>query len=88
MNSLHGMAIRLGASDFGESSRKGKRFYVVFQDKVIHFGSDVGLTYYDVNDETRRRAWFARHTRITDSQGKHSINNPLSGLYWSARLLW
>ncbi len=31
-------ARRLGASEFGLSDIKDKRFYVVYDDKIIHFG--------------------------------------------------
>ncbi len=31
-------ARRLGASEFGLSDRKDKRFYEVNDDKIIHFG--------------------------------------------------
>ena len=31
-------ARRLGASEFGLSDRKDKRFYVVYDNKIIHFG--------------------------------------------------
>ena len=37
-------ARRLGASEFGLSDRKDKRFYVVYNNKIIHFGLKNGLT--------------------------------------------
>jgi hypothetical protein len=85
---LYNMAIKLGATDFGKSKIKNKRFYVVYDDKIIHFGSDVGRTYYDHKDKLKRDNWYKRHSKIYNKDGVQSINNKYSGSYWSAHLLW
>jgi hypothetical protein len=82
------MAIKLGASDFGKSKRKNKRFYVVYDDKIIHFGSDVGLTYYDHKDKIKRDNWYKRHSKIYNKDDVQSIKNKHSAGFWSAHLLW
>lgn len=82
------MAIKFGASDFGRSKRKNKRFYVVYDDKIIHFGSDVGKTYYDHNDKLKRDNWYKRHSKIYNKEGIQSIKNKHSPAFWSAHLLW
>ena len=85
---LYLKAFNLGAIDFGESSRKDKRFYVVYNNKYIHFGSRNGQTFYDHQDEVKRDNWYKRHSKIYDNMGYQVINNPYSPSYWSARLLW
>ena len=35
----------LGASEIGLSKVKGKRLYVIYDNKKINFGSDIGSTF-------------------------------------------
>ena len=66
------------------SSRKGKR-YVIEMPKFghsHHFGSDVGKTFIDHNDEKKKKAWIARH------KNDKGWDNPHSGIYHSRKLLW
>ena len=85
---LYDKAIRLGASDFGVSHRKGKRFYVVYGYKTIHFGSKNGQTYYDHKDNTIRKNWKARHSKIINNDGIPFYTIKESPEYWSWNLLW
>jgi Family of unknown function (DUF5754) len=45
------------------SNQRGKRFAIIFEDpkKTIHFGSDVGTTYIDEGNKTKRRNYIKRH---------------------------
>ena len=88
MDELYNKAKRLRASDFGKSKKKNKRFYVIYDGKIINFGSSVGKTYYDHKDKIKRKAWYARHSKIKDKNNKLVINNPYSPSYWSYKLLW
>lgn len=81
-------AINLGASDFGESRVKGKRYFVVYQGKRINFGSDSGSTFIDHRDEKKRDAWYSRHSKIKNKAGNLVINDKTSPSYWSAKILW
>ena len=81
-------AISLGASDFGISKVKGKRFFVVYNNKKINFGSDFGQTYFDHGNKQTKKAWYARHARIKDKEGRQVIKLKTSPSYWSAHLLW
>ena len=56
-------AKKLGATAFGTSKVKGKRYYVVYNDKIINFGSDVGSTFIDHHDQKKRKAWRARFSK-------------------------
>ena len=85
---LYDKAIALGAKDFGISWRKGKRFYVIYGDKVIHFGSKTGTTYYDKKDDNMRYNWKARHSKIINTLGVPFYKIKESPEYWSWNLLW
>jgi hypothetical protein len=88
MDLLYNKALKLGASDFGKSKNKNKRFYVIYDDKLINFGSKNGSTFYDHKDKIKKVSWYARHSKIKDKNNKYVINNPYSPSYWSANLLW
>ena len=49
MMDLKQRARHFGASEFGKSYVKGKRFYVKYQGKIIHF--EEGIDYKEFNDE-------------------------------------
>jgi hypothetical protein len=88
MNVLYNKALREGATDFGISWRKGKRFYVIYNNKFIHFGSATGQTYYDHKDERKRSAWRARHSQIGNSDGIPFYTIKTSPEYWAWHILW
>jgi hypothetical protein len=81
-------ALKLGATDFGKSNRKNKRFYVIYNNKIIHFGLDTGSTFIDHKDEKKRKAWRARHSKIKLKDGTPAYKNKNQSSYWSYRLLW
>ena len=85
---LRRKALQHGASDFGTSNVKGKRFFVIYNNKKINFGSATGQTYYDHKNEQKRDAWFARHSKIRNKEGKAVINDKSSPSFWAAKLLW
>ena len=88
MNKLYFKALDYGATDFGLSHRKNKRFYVLYRGKYIHFGSKIGSTYIDHNDELKRKNWMARHSKIINKDGIPFYKIKTSPEYWSWHLLW
>lgn len=65
------------------STRKGKRFMLIPEEgPVIHFGSNVGKTFIDHQDEKKKSAWEARH------KGDKGYNDKSAGIYYSKSLLW
>ena len=88
LKELRDKAINLGASDFGKSSLRDKRFYVVYNNKKIDFASKTGSTFIDHGDKKIRDAWYARHKEIKDKQGNLVINDKSSASYWSHQILW
>ena len=66
-----------------KSNRKGKRFVLEMGDKMKHhFGSDVGKTYIDHQDDKKKENWIARHKKDKNWDNIHS------GIYNSRYLLW
>ena len=85
---LEKKAKKLGASEFGVSDKKEKRFYVIYQNKKINFGSRTGSTYIDHRNKIKRDAWIARHSKVRNKKGEYVINDPTSPSYWSHKILW
>ncbi len=85
---LQKKAMNLGATDFGRSKAKGKKFYVIYNNRRVNFGADGYSDFTKHKDVGRQRAWWARHSKIKDKQGRRVINDKTSPSYLSARLLW
>jgi hypothetical protein len=85
---LENKAFKLGASQFGISNRLNKRFYVIYNNNTIHFGSKTGKTYIDHHNIDLRKNWIARHSKIQNSKGEYVITIKDSPSYWSKNLLW
>jgi len=88
LNALYKKALSLGATDLGYSDRRDKRFYVIYNNKIIHFASKQGKAFIDHHDESKRRAWIARHSKIVDSEGVPFITKKTSPAFWSYKILW
>ena len=90
--------------DYKKSTRKNKKLMVEIMDgnrkRTIHFGGDpdksrhffdkTGLLDKELNhkDKKIRKAWYARHGKIKLKDGSLAINNKLSPLWHSAKILW
>jgi hypothetical protein len=64
------------------SNRKNKRFVIDMGEHSHHFGSDVGKTYIDHQDDKKKENWIARHRLDKNWDNIHS------GIYHSRYLLW
>ena len=85
---LEKKAFKLGASQFGISNRLNKRFYVIYNNKTIHFGSKTGKTFIDHRNNELRKNWIARHSKIQNYNGEYVITIKDSPSFWSKNLLW
>ena len=71
-----------------KSDRKNKRLKVKMlnfpeiKDHSHHFGSDVGQTFIDHQDEKKKSAWIARHSV---NKNYDNIHSPI---FFSRNLLW
>ena len=89
MEELKQKALNFGATKFGISDKSEKRFFVIYKDKRIEFGSNSRETFFDNPDRDKRKAWYARHsTNINKRTGKPFIQERTSPLFWSSNLLW
>lgn len=78
----------LGATEFGSSKVKGKRFYVIYKGKRINFGSDTANTFVDHKDENKKSAWRARHSKIKLKTGEYAYKVKEQPEFWSFNILW
>jgi hypothetical protein len=88
MDKLKQKALSLGATEFGKSNMKGKRLYVRYKGKKIHFGAEGASTFLEHNDIKKRNAWRARHSKIRDKQGRLVHKLKTSPSFWSWHILW
>lgn len=86
--SLEVKAKRFGATEFGKSKAKGKRFYVIYKGRRINFGSATGKTFIDHHDQKIKQAWQARHSKIKLKDGRLAYRVKESPEFWSYNLLW
>jgi len=66
------------------SKRKGKKYYVVYQGKQIHFGQKGASDYTIHKDPKRKMAYLNRH-RKRENWGLSGAN---TAGFWSRHILW
>lgn len=82
------LALSLGATEFGKSKAKNKRYYVIYNGKRINFGQPGAYTYSDGASEQKRSAFRARHSKIKLSDGTFAYKNKNQPSFWSYHILW
>lgn len=85
---LRARALSLGATEFGESKVKNKRYYVVYNSKRINFGLKGGSTFIDHKDVAKKEAWYKRHSKIKNKEGQYVIGLKTSPDFWNLHLTW
>lgn len=88
MEQLRLKAMSLGADEFGKSSTKSKRFYVLYDGKLINFGAKNASTFIDHKDPKKQKAWLARHSKIINKNGLYVMRLKSSPSFWSHNILW
>lgn len=88
MDQLRKKAIKLGASDLVESTRKNKKYTVVYEGKEIHFGDSRYQDWRSHKDPIRRANYLKRARGIRDKDGKLTYKDPTKANFWSINLLW
>ena len=66
------------------SSRKGKKYQVTDNDKVIHFGAAGYSDYTRIQDEARKKSYIKRHEAIED-WNRSGIE---TAGFWAKHILW
>ena len=77
-----------GATEFGKSTTTNKRYYVVYNGKIINFGQPGAHTYADGATVQKRDAYRARHRKIKLKDGSFAYKNKNQASFWAYRLLW
>ena len=80
---LEDNAFALGATEFGHSRAKDKRFYVTYNGKRINFGLKGGSTFIDHHNTQKRKAWRARHSKIKLKNGQYAYRVKSQASFWS-----
>jgi hypothetical protein len=61
------------------STRKGKRYKATFDDgTTTHFGQAGGSTFIDHQDDDKRRAYIARHSKNDEDWSDHTTAGALA----------
>ena len=81
-------ALSHGAIEIGVSKAKDKRLFVVYKGKRINFGSKHGETFFDHQDQKKRQAWLARHTKIRLKDGRLAHKVKTQPSFWASAILW
>ena len=85
---MEAKAKRLGATEFGPSRSKGKKYYVIYNGKRINFGAANMSDFTIHKDKDRRDRYRARHGKIKLKDGRLAYKVKTSPAFWSWRLLW
>lgn len=88
MEQLREKALSLGATEFGESKTKSKKYYVIYNGKKINFGQKGYEDYTQHGADERRKRYLARATKIKNKRGELTANDKTSPNHWSINLLW
>ena len=88
MDELRKKALSLGATDFGISKVKNKKYYVIYNGKKINFGHSAYEDFTTHKDPERRKRYLARAKKITDGDGKLTWKNKNKANFWSTHLTW
>ena len=85
---LERKANSLGATKFGISRKKDKKYFVVYNNKTVHYGSRINVDFSWDQDEDRRRRYRARHSRILLKDGRPAYKVKGTAAYFSWWILW
>lgn len=85
---VESLAKKYGASDFKTSTRKNKKYMVLYNGKWIHYGQKGYEDFLDHNDKKRRMNYRTRARGITDAKGRQTYKLKTSANFWAYHTLW
>ena len=77
-----------GATNFGLSSRLNKKYFVVYDRKIIRFGDPRYKDFTITNDKRKRDNYRKRHRGIKLLSGEPAYLDKRQPAYWSYWILW
>jgi len=87
LESLKNKALQLRADRFEISTKPNKLFCIWFNGKAIHFGLRNTISYFEVQDNDKKKQWFDRHNKIL-KDGRNALRNRLTESYWTWDMLY
>lgn len=82
------LASRYGATDLKPSTRKNKKYMVLYKNKWIHYGDSRFADFLDHQDLDRRHNYRRRASKIKDKEGNLTYKDKNSPNFWSYFTLW
>lgn len=82
------VAKKLGLPTPYSSQRQGKKLYVVYNNKEIHFGAEGMSDFLIHQDKSRRDRYRKRHSAILSSDGTPAYLNKNQPSYYAYNILW
>ncbi len=86
--SMRDKAFNLGATEFGKSKTKNKKYYVIYRGKIINFGQKGYSDFTKHKDPKRREAYMKRHKGIKKKDGSLAYKDKSGAYFWALNLLW
>lgn len=81
-------AAKYGGRNVKKSPQKNKKYVVEYKGKKIHFGHPSYQDYLDHQDDSRRKNYQARASKIRNKQGQLTYKNKNSANFWAYHVLW
>jgi len=88
LNLVKSKALKLGAEDLKQSTRKNKKYMVLYNNKWIHFGAKGMSDFIEHKDKDRRNRYRARASKIKDKNNNFTFKLKSSPNFWSYYVLW
>lgn len=82
------LAKKLGISEPYSSQRAGKKLYVIYKGKEIHFGARGYSDFLDHRDEERRKRYRMRARGALLKNGKPAYKDRNQPAFYSYYILW
>lgn len=90
--------MKIGKYEYFISDKPAKKLYTIVNSKKIYFGDTKYTHFKDLTgllpkssnhgDEVRRKSYLARATKIKDTAGNLTANDPSSPNWHSIKILW
>lgn len=88
LSKVKNLAFKYGAEDIKQSTRKDKKYMVLYKGKWIHFGQQGYSDFLEHKDPKRRANYRKRAKGIKDGQGRLTYKVKTSPNYWAYNVLW
>lgn len=89
LKKVNDIARKLGIKEkILKSTRKSKKFMVMYKGSMIHFGATGYQDFLDHKDPVRRANYLRRAKGIRDGEGRLTHKNKNMANFWAINILW